>query len=81
MLKLMTTNWNFFRVLRLIMGLIIIAQAILSKDVLFGVAGFIFTLLPLFNQGCCGTQSYCQNNVAHLKNNTTSKEKEYEEVV
>jgi hypothetical protein len=70
-------NWNFFRVLRLLMGLLILAQAFVSKDILFGLAGLLFTLMPLLNQGCCSIQSQC-----HVDTNTKSSRKEikYEEV-
>lgn len=65
------------RLLRLLMGLWILAQAIVSKDLSLGVAGIIFTLLPLFNQGCCGIQNTCQNT-STAKNST--KEIEYEKL-
>lgn len=78
MIKLITTNWSFFRVLRLLMGLFIVGQAIVTKDLFFGVAGFVFTLMPLFNQGCCGIQNSCQNKPT---NKNSTKAIEYEELV
>ncbi len=48
-------NWNFFRALRLILGIIIILQAVMSRDWVFGMMGLFFFGMALFNQGCCGT--------------------------
>jgi hypothetical protein len=70
-------NWSFFRVLRLLMGLLILAQAIVSRDFLFGLAGVLFTLMPLLNQGCCSSQSQCYINT---NNKSSRKEIKYEEV-
>ena len=51
----MLNNWSFLRVVRLLAGIAIIIQAIVNKDTVFGVAGFLFTIMALFNTGCCGT--------------------------
>ena len=77
-MNLLFKNWSFFRIVRLTMGIIVIIQAFMIKDIFFGIAGFIFTLMALFNQGCCGVNTTC---VAPRKNNTPEKEIEYEEVV
>jgi hypothetical protein len=70
-------NWNFFRALRLILGVIITVQGIASKDWIFSIAGIYFTLMPLLNMGCCGTGTcYTQP----IKNNQEQKEITYEEV-
>lgn len=78
MIKLLLKDWTFFRMLRLAMGVIIIVQSFLIKDVLFGIAGFLFTLMALLNQGCCNTQTYCNTNPSNQK---PTKEIDYEEVV
>lgn len=72
------TNWTFFRVLRLLIGLGIIIQAFISKDTLFGVAGLIFTSMAVFNMGCCGVGG-CATPPKKL--DTNSKGITYEEVV
>ncbi len=45
-------NWNFGRVLRLAAGIIVIVQAFMISDLFLGIAGFLFSLMPLFNIGC-----------------------------
>jgi hypothetical protein len=55
-------NWNFFRGLRLILGIIIIVQAVMSREWIFGMMGFFFAGMALFNQGCCGTGT-CNNPI------------------
>ncbi len=55
MKEAMLHNWSLFRGVRLILGIIIIVQAVMSKDWIFGMMGLFFTGMALFNQGCCGT--------------------------
>jgi hypothetical protein len=71
-------NWTLIRFLRLGLGIAIIIQAVIAKDVLFAVLGFAFTAMPVFNVGCCGTTG-CAAPPA--KNQDTEKEIIYEEVV
>ena len=46
-------NWSFPRIIRLIIGIIIIIDAIYSKDVLIGTLGLFFTSMAVFSFGCC----------------------------
>jgi hypothetical protein len=78
MKKLNLQNWNFFRVLRLVAGIAILVQAVLAKDILFGIAGLWFTAMPLFNIGCCATGN-CSTGTK--KPTEPEKEISYEEVV
>jgi len=71
------SNWNFIRVLRLAMGIAIIVQAVMVKDLLFGLAGILFTGMAVFNAGCCGTGG-CY--APPKKNIEPAKEITYEEV-
>lgn len=73
------THWNFLRWMRLLIGVAILVQAIVSKDWLFGLAGVFFTALPLLNIGCCGVNGCSTpfNKEKEIKN----KEISYEEVV
>ncbi len=78
MKSLLLQNWNIIRVIRLLMGIGIMYQGFSVGDKSIGFLGLIFTLLPLFNQGCCGTggcETPAKNN---SKNN--SQELIYEEV-
>lgn len=72
------TNWNFIRLLRLGAGIAILIQAVIARDNLFALMGLIFTAMPVFNIGCCGTQG-CY--VPSGKRQDKSKEINYEEVV
>lgn len=49
------TNWTFLRVLRLLVGLAVIVQALIVSDPLLGAAGLLFSSMAVFNAGCCGT--------------------------
>ena len=57
MKKAILTNWTFIRALRLIIGIGILYEGIISNDVLFGLAGLLFTGMAVFNKGCCGSQA------------------------
>ena len=72
------SNWNFMRFLRLGLGLAVLVQAVIAKDVLFALLGLGFTAMPVFNIGCCGTNG-CYVPPAKKEENT--KEITYEEVV
>ena len=70
-------NWNFMRLFRLLIGVAILVQALVSKDVMFALAGLFFTVLPLLNIGCCGVNGCATPTNKEIKN----KEISYEEVV
>jgi hypothetical protein len=72
------SNWSLMRFLRLAMGIAILVQAVIAKDMLFAFAGIIFTAMPVFNVGCCGTAGCA---APPKKDNDTTKEIIYEEVV
>lgn len=70
-------NWNWMRALRLIIGIIIIIQAIMSKDWLWGYAGVFFSAMAILNLGCCGSGT-CYAPIKKDKDST--KAVIYEEV-
>ena len=72
------SNWTLMRFLRLAMGIAILVQAIIAKDMLFAFAGIVFTAMPVFNIGCCGTAGCATPG---KKNQDTTKNIIYEEVV
>lgn len=72
------SNWTLMRFLRLAMGIAILVQAVIAKDMLFVFAGIIFTAMPVFNVGCCGTAGCA---ASPKKNQDKTKEIIYEEVV
>lgn len=72
------TNWTFMRFLRLGLGLAVLVQAVIAKDVLFALLGLGFTAMPVFNIGCCGSGG-CY--VPPEKEGKGTKDIVYEEVV
>lgn len=55
-------NWNIIRFLRLIVGVFVVVQGIISKEWMFVFLGGLFALMPLMNVGCgaldCQTPRY-----------------------
>lgn len=77
MKQVIFTNWNFFRFLRFVLGIIIVIQAIMARDWVFGLAGLFFSGMALFNAGCCGTGA-CYT--PPVKNTNNTKDITYEEL-
>ncbi len=75
------SNWSFFRFLRLGIGIAILVQALVARDVLFAIAGLLFTGMAVFNVGCCGIGGCNTPNTSAKKTSETSKDIRYEEVV
>lgn len=48
------SNWNFVRVLRLALGMLMGVQAIVMRDSLSGVLGAFLLFQAITNTGCCG---------------------------
>lgn len=72
------SNWTFIRIFRLGIGFAIFIQAIIAKDILFGLIGILFTGMAIFNQGCCSTAGCI---TATKKSIEPAKDITYEEVV
>jgi hypothetical protein len=54
MKQLIFNNWNILRFMRLAIGVAIIVQGVISKDVLFSIVGIFIAGTAVFNAGCCG---------------------------
>lgn len=83
MKTVLTTGWNFMRVIRLVMGVAAIIFGIYRQDMLLGLAGGFLLLMSLLNAGCCGV-SGCAVRPPNQKSKTPGKGDEpisYEEVV
>lgn len=78
MKEIIMSNWSWMRIIRLLAGIAIIIQAIVNKDIVFGVAGILFTSMAIFNTGCCGVGG-C--NTPIQISNKSIDEITYEEVV
>ena len=79
MKQIILTNWTFLRVLRLLLGLAVIVQAVVLNDVLLGAAGLLFSGMAVFNVGCCGTAG-CATPTKRSSSKSVN-ETTYEEVV
>lgn len=78
MKKEIFTNWTFMRFLRLGLGLAILVQAAMAKDITFVIIGLLFTAMPVFNIGCCGSNGCA---VPAPKKDSKTTNISYEEVV
>jgi len=78
MKETLLNHWSLMRVLRLLAGIGIMIQAFVNRDSVFGIAGLLFTLMAIFNTGCCGTGG-CYTPVK--KTTHPEKDIQYEEVV
>jgi hypothetical protein len=62
-------GWNTMRIIRLIIGMAIVAEGIHSRDTTLIIGGLVVSLLPLFNIGCC-----CGNNCEIPRSAQSSKD-------
>jgi hypothetical protein len=46
-------NWNFIRIIRLIVGIIIIIEAVTSKNYILAIPGVFFAGMAVLNSSCC----------------------------
>lgn len=72
------SNWNLPRILRVIIGIVIMGMAISREDISSGIIGAVFTGMGVFNIGCCGFGA-CYTPVKNSKKD--SKDISFEEVV
>lgn len=73
-------NWNFMRILRLGLSIIILIQAFQMHDPLFGVFGAFFLIQALTNTGCCAGGN-CTTTISDSKRNSNGIENvEFEEI-
>ena len=66
------------RVIRLVLGITIIVQSIITKDWVVGIFGLLFTSMPIFNIGCCAVSDCTTTSKKVVK---STKDIVYEEVV
>jgi hypothetical protein len=78
-MKKIIQGWNIMRLLRLVLGIIILVQGINQKEYVFAFVGALFVVLSIANIGCCGSQA-CTTTPIN-KDFKNSKEITYEEVV
>lgn len=78
-MKSILSNWNLFRFIRLGLGVFILIQGIMTGDKFSLMLGSLFTLMPVFNVGCCGAGGCSVDYKNSTKENIN--EISYEEVV
>lgn len=71
-------GWHPMRILRLVLALIVVVQAIVMHDMSLSIFGGVFLLMAVFNVGCCGTQ--CYSTPSNQKSENTNSDVEYEEI-
>jgi hypothetical protein len=54
MLQRALHNWNFFRIVRLVLGVMIIVQSIQFREYWFVLVGIVFAAMAIFDMGCAG---------------------------
>ncbi|MGC4232277.1 MAG: hypothetical protein QM594_04795 [Niabella sp.] len=71
-------GWDVIRIIRLLLGIAIIAQSVRSGHWGLMIAGILFSLMPIFNIGCCagGNCSAPVRSVRQTENSDIS----YEEI-
>ena len=77
-MRTLLTGWNAMRIIRLVLGVIVIVQGINNGEVLYFVLGGLLVLMALANSGCCGAGA-CAVNPRSIKEKE-EKEIVYEEV-
>lgn len=72
-------SWNLMRIIRLVLGITIIIQGVTTAQWLFVILGALFTLMPLFNLGCCGG-SACNTKSPKQYQSKEPEDIHYEEI-
>lgn len=75
-MKAILLDWNFMRALRLVLGIAVLVQGILTKDGLTIVLGAAIGGMALANIGCCGANGCAVN----YGKNENEKEITYEKL-
>ena len=73
------TNWNFPRILRLLVGIFVIYDGIMSREYLIVTIGFVLATMAVLNYGCCGVAN-CKTAVNSSENQKEDTDIIFEEV-
>ena len=76
-MKTILQGWNFMRIVRLVLGIIIIIQGIIVAETITIILGVLFAGMAVANIGCCGTNGCAVNPGNSIKN---KRKINYEEV-
>jgi hypothetical protein len=80
-MKQILTNWNFFRTLRVIAGLAIVAFAFNKGDWAIAAIGGLYSLMAVMNIGCAyNTACTSQADRYHQRTSESSQHITFEEI-
>lgn len=80
MMNTLFQNWTFMRRLRLLLGVVVLVQSIVTKDIVMGGMSAFLIATSVFNFGCCGSEGRDVNS-NKSKNKNTIEDIEFKEVV
>lgn len=80
MFDVILKNWNFLRVVRLLLGAMLIGQSFQVSSWAFGLLGGLFVFQSLTNTGCCGAGACYTPPRTNRGIETPGQEIEYEEI-
>lgn len=76
----MLSNWHLMRILRLLLGIIIIIQGAVEHEAAFVLMGILFSGMSVLNIGCCGPAG-CSTSSPFVKGKQSENEEiTYEEI-
>lgn len=78
MIQRITTGWTFVRAFYLIMGGIVLAEAIATTQWIGGIFGLYFAAMGLFGWGCAAGNCYTGNYT--INNSQSPADIEFEEI-
>lgn len=77
-MKTLLQGWHFARILRLILGVIIIVQGVILHETAYALMGGLLSLMAVVNVGCCGPAGCSVPTKS--KSQSTSQPIEFEEM-
>lgn len=73
-------RWNFMRILRLVLGVVIVVQGIQTQEWLFVILGGMFSVLALLNLSTCGISNSACRTPMNNDNKHQTDDITYEEI-
>ena len=76
----LSTGWDLLRILRLVLGILVAAQAFELSDPLIGLFSVFFIYQALANVSCCGVGGACRTPFSASAKQKTIDSTSFEEV-
>ena len=80
MFESLLRDWSFIRVVRLVLGIMLIGQSFQMQSWAIGLFGGLFVFQSITNTGCCGSTGGGVPRSNVRQTNKSTDEIEYEEV-